>query len=463
MRYSDVSFWLATAGDLRPRPALRGRHGVDIAIVGGGFTGLWTAWYLSLRDPDLRIAVCEAEIAGFGASGRNGAWCSSGIGLSASGLAARYGRDRARAVVTAMRDTVDEVGRACEMTGIDAAFRKGGMLRVARGVHEVAGLRASAEAYRTLGVDDEIRELTAEQVRARVRIAGAHGGLFDPHCATVHPGRLVRGLASTVEGRGVDVFERTPVTRIDPIRPGTTDRATVHTRHGRLDAGVVVAATEAWTARLPGLRRSVLPVYSLIVLTEPLDEASWDEIGWQGHECLSSHRLTVDYLSRTPDGRVLFGGRGAPYHFGSRVAARFDRHATTHRLLRSMLTSWFPVLRDARISHEWGGPLGMPRDWLPNFTYDPATGLAGAWGYTGQGVAASNLAGRTLTDLITGRPSPLTALPMAGHRSRRWEPEPLRWIGARYIQRALSHIDRRAERTGRPPSGRSIAERLMRH
>jgi glycine/D-amino acid oxidase-like deaminating enzyme len=462
MRYSDVSFWLATAGDLRPRSALRGRHAVDVAIVGGGFTGLWTAWYLSRRDPDLRIAVCEAEIAGFGASGRNGAWCSSGIGVTASGLAARYGRDTARAVVTAMRDTVDEIGRMCEMTGIDAAYRKGGVLRVARGVHEVDALEAAATTYRTLDLDQGMRDLTADQLRERVDIAGAHGALFDPHCATVHPGRLVRGLASTVEQRGVDVFERTPVTRIDPS-DDAGGRATVHTRHGRVDADVVVAATEAWTTRLPGLRRSVLPVYSLIVLTEPLDDAYWDEIGWQGHECLSSHRLTVDYLSRTPDGRVLFGGRGAPYHFGSRIAARFDRHATTHGELRSMLTSWFPGLRGVAISHEWGGPLGMPRDWLPNFTYDPTTGLAGAWGYTGQGVAASNLAGRTLTDLITGQPSPLTALPMAGHRSRRWEPEPLRWLGARYIQQAYARIDRRAERTGRPPSGRSIAERLMRH
>jgi glycine/D-amino acid oxidase-like deaminating enzyme len=206
-----------------------------------------------------------------------------------------------------------------------------------------------------------------------------------------------------------------------------------------------------------------LPIYSLIVLTEPLNVRQWKEIGWEGYECLSSHRLVVDYLSRTPDGRVLFGGRGAPYHFGSRIAGRFDRHAATHSLLRRMLSSWFPVLADVAVTHQWGGPLGMPRDWLPNITYEPATGLAGAWGYTGQGVAASNLAGRTLTDLLTGEPSVLTALPMAGHRSRRWEPEPLRWLGARYIQGALTRLDRRAERTGRAPSGRSLAERLMRH
>lgn len=462
MRYSDVSFWLATAGDLRPRAALRGRHDVDVAIVGAGFTGLWTAWYLAQRDPDLRIAVCDAEIAGFGASGRNGAWCSAGIGLTAAGLRERYDVATARAVVTAMRDTVDEVGRACDAAGIDADYRKGGMLRIARGTHEVAALRASAATYRELDLDEDLEELDADALGDRVCVADATGALFDPHCATVHPGRMVRGLANAVEERGVDVFERSPVTRIDAAsRPG--EGAVAHTRRGRLRAGAVVVATEAWTSQLPGHRRTLLPIYSLIVLTEPLSERQWKEVGWDGHECLSSHRLTVDYLSRTPDGRILLGGRGAPYHFGSRIAARFDRHRATHGLLRRMLASWFPALAGIAITHQWGGPLGMPRDWLPNFTYDPATGLAGAWGYTGQGVAASNLAGRTLTDLLTGQPSTLTSLPMAGHRSRRWEPEPLRWLGARYVQHALARLDRRAERTGRAPTGRSLAERLMRH
>jgi glycine/D-amino acid oxidase-like deaminating enzyme len=462
MRYSDVSFWLATAGDLRPRAALRGVHDVDVAIVGAGFSGLWTAWYLTQRDANLRIAVCDAEIAGFGASGRNGAWCSAGIGLTAEGLATRYDVATARAVVTAMRDTVDEVGRACEAAGIDADYRKGGMLRVARGVHEVAAMRSSAATYHALELDDDLVELDADALADRVRVADTSGALFDPHCATVHPGRLVRGLATAVEQHGVDVFERSRVTRIDAA-PHPRGRAMVHTRRGRLRAGAVVVATEAWTSRLPGHRRTLLPIYSLIVLTEPLNERQWKEVGWDGHECLSSHRLTVDYLSRTPDGRILFGGRGAPYHFGSRVAARFDRNGATHGLLRRMLSSWFPVLADVAITHQWGGPLGMPRDWLPNFTHDPATGLAGAWGYSGQGVAASNLAGRTLTDLLTGEPSTLTSLPMAGHRSRRWEPEPLRWLGARYVQRALTRLDQRAERSGRAPTGRSLAERLMRH
>jgi glycine/D-amino acid oxidase-like deaminating enzyme len=466
MRYSDISHWLATSGDLSPRAALAGDHDFDVVVVGAGYTGLWTAWYLQQREPTLRIAICEAEIAGYGASGRNGAWCSASIGMTASGLARRYDAATTREVIHAMRTTVDEIGRVCDAAGIDAEFRKGGMLRVARGDHELAALHASIAAARRLGLDQGLAHLSPTELDERVCVAGARGALFDPHCATVHPGHLVRGLAAAVEHRGVALFERTPVLRIEPAdatAEAAGGRPVVHTGGGRLRAGAVVVATEAWTARLAGHRRSVLPIYSLIVLTEPLTDAQWAAIGWDAHECLSSHRLTVDYLSRTTDGRILLGGRGAPYHFGSRIAPRFDRHARTHQMLRRMLTSWFPTLEPPRIAREWGGPLGMPRDWLPNFRYDPHTGVAAAWGFTGQGVAASNLAGRTLADLLTHHASPLTRLPMAGHRSRRWEPEPLRWLGARYVQSALTRIDERAERSGRPPSGRSLAERLMHH
>jgi glycine/D-amino acid oxidase-like deaminating enzyme len=464
MSYAQISHWLATAGDLTPRPTLDGDHDVDVVVVGAGYTGLWTAWYLAQRDPLLRIAICESEIAGYGASGRNGAWCSAGIGMTTEGLIRRYGAATAGDVVLAMRDTVNEIGRVCVAAGIAAEYRKGGMLRIARGPQETAAMQAGIDSYGALGLDSDLQVLSADELAERVNVASARGALFDPHCATVHPGHLVRGLAAAVEQRGVTLYERTPVTQISGGGNGnkSADRF-VCTPGGRLRAGAIVIATEAWTSNLPGYQRALLPIYSLVVLTDPLSPQQWAAIGWEGHECLSSHRLTVDYLSRTLDGRILFGGRGAPYHFGSRVAPRFDRHTATHQELRAMVSEWFPALRDARIAAEWGGPLGMPRDWLPNFRYDAATGIAAAWGFTGQGVAASNLAGRTLADLMTHRPSPLTVLPMVGHRSRRWEPEPLRWIGARYIQRAFARIDDRAQHTGRAPSGRSLAERLMRH
>jgi glycine/D-amino acid oxidase-like deaminating enzyme len=452
------SYWLEDVGDQPPRPPLDGSVDVDVAVLGAGFTGLWSAWYLRRRDPSLRIALVEAEYAGFGASGRNGAWCSAGIGTTPGELARRHSPDVARQVVGAMRNTVDEVERVCAAEGIDAHYRKGGLLRIARGPHELPAIDEDWDELHRLGLDDGCSRLDASDLHERVRVNRAAGALADRHCATVHPGRLVHGLARLVEDAGATIYEHTPVTA---FVSGKEPR--LRTPQGDVRARVVLLAGEAWLSQLPGMRRALLPVYSLVVLTEPLGEEHWEEIGWRNGECLSSRRYTIDYLSRTADGRILFGGRGAPYHFGSRIAPAYDRHAATHEMLRRQLVDWFPMLTGVRITHAWGGPIGMPRDWMPTFRYEPGEGLAGAYGYTGQGVAASNLAGRVLADLLTGEDSDLTSLPMVGHRSRPWEPEPLRWLGARYLQWSLARIDARGERTGRPPSGRSLAERLMRH
>ena len=474
-----VSFWLEDAGDdLSPRPPLDGSIDVNVAILGAGFTGLWTALELLKREPSLRVAVVEREIAGFGASGRNGAWCSGELNIGMDLLAERHGTEAAKAVRRAMHDTVDEVARAAAEEGIDAGFRKGGTLLVARGPAEMPALRATAEEYERFGFGEHCRVLDRDELDRRLRVDGAAGALHLPDCAAVHPGRLVRGLARAVERRGGTIFEQTPVTsfsagtRTAPVAdtrtaPGTGPagggRAVLRTPTGDVRAETVVLAGEAYLAELPQLHRQLLPIYSLIVLTEPLTDEQWAAIGWSGHECVSSFRLTIDYLSRTPDGRVLFGGRGAPYHFGSRIDPRFDRDETTHAMLRRMLVRWFPALRGIRFTHAWGGPLGMPRDWMPSFSFDPGAGIASARGYTGHGVATSNLAGRTLADLITGRRSALTELPFVNHRSRDWEPEPLRWMGARFVKLSMMRLDRLAELHGRAPTGRSLAERLARH
>ncbi|MEX1178755.1 MAG: FAD-dependent oxidoreductase [Nitriliruptor sp.] len=458
----DVGWWLRDSGDdLTPRAALDGDAEVDVAIVGGGFSGLWTAWYLLQRDPTLRILVLEARTVGFGASGRNGAWLSPGVGVTPTELARRSSPAVARATTEAMRATVSEIAAICAAEGIDADLRRGGILRIARGAHEVPVLRAGYDALDELGLTVGIELLGADELAERVRVADARGALFDPYGAVVHPGKLVRGLARRVEAAGGRIVEGTPVTDVEE-RSGASGPL-VRTDHGTVTADAVVLACEAWLPQLPGHARDVLPLYSLVVLTEPLDEASQDAIGWAGHECLSSHRLTVDYLSRTADGRILFGGRGAPYHFGSQVAPEHDVHDPTHAELQRQLVSWFPPLHDVRFAARWGGPIAMPRDWLPSFRFDRRTGIGGAYGYTGQGVATTNLAGRVLSDLIVDGSTPFADLPMVGHRARRWEPEPLRWLGARVVQSGLARADARAAETGRPPSGRSIAERLARH
>ncbi|HXT36876.1 MAG TPA: FAD-dependent oxidoreductase, partial [Chloroflexota bacterium] len=318
--YGRVSYWLESANDdLTPRPALRGASEVDVAILGAGFTGLWTAYYLLLHDPSLRVAIVERYIAGFGASGRNGAWCTAGFPLSLDRLEQRYGADQARAVAGAMAETVDEVGRAARDERIDAQFRKGGELLIARGAHQLPALEHEFQTLKNLGIADGWAMLGAEELSARLRVSKAVGALYNPDCAAIHPGRLVRGLARAVERRGGVIYEQSEVTQFTGgSRPHLT------TPQGMLRAQTIVLAGEAYLTRLPALHRDALPVYSLIVLSEPLSEGQWAQIGWEGNECVASARYTIDYLSRTVDGRILFGGRGAPYHFGSRIEEGFD-------------------------------------------------------------------------------------------------------------------------------------------
>ena len=457
--YRGYSYWLETCGDdLTPRPSLDGSIDVDVAILGAGFTGLWTAYYLLQREPSLRIAIVEREIAGFGASGRNGGWCSPGFPVSATMLENRFGLDAARAVQLAMREAVDEVGRVVAEEGIDAQYRKGGKLLVARGRHQLPAVQGVYATAQRQGLDDDYQLLDAAETAAHVRIDGVVAGLYDPHCAVIHPGKLVRGLAHAVEQRGATIYERTAVS---DFVAGSAP--CLKTARGEVRARTLVLAGESYLSQLPALRRQLIPVYSLIVLTEPLSEAQWAEIGWQRNECVASTRFTVDYLSRTVDGRILFGGRGAPYHLNSQIADVYDRHEETHAMLREMVVRWFPMLKGVRCTHAWGGPLGMPRDWMPTMSFDPAMGVATARGYTGQGVSTTNLSGRVLADQITGTRSPLLELPMVGHRSRDWEPEPLRWLGVRFVQRGLQRADDRAERSDIAPTGRSLPERLGRH
>jgi glycine/D-amino acid oxidase-like deaminating enzyme len=457
--YRSYSFWLETAGEeLVPRPSLPASMETDVAILGAGFTGLWTAYYLLKREPSLRVVVLEAEISGFGASGRNGAWCNSAFPVSPGELERRFGSDAARELLLEMRGAVDEVGRVAAEEGIDAQYFRGGQLRVARGDNQLPGIEETYESYRTLGLEGDLRLLDAEETAGSIRITGVRGALYNPHCATIHPARLVRGLARAVERLGGEIFERTPVTDYEG---GASPRLV--TDAGEVRARTVVLAGEAYLARLRKLRRQVLPIYSLIVLTEPLSDEQWAEIGWEGRECVASNRYTVDYLSRTADGRILFGGRGAPYHYGSRIEDEYDRHGPTHEMLRRTAREWFPALEGARFTHAWGGPLAVPRDWMPTMSYDPAGGVATARGYTGQGVSTANLSGRTLADLILGHDTSITRLPTVNHEPRPWEPEPLRWLGARYVQRGLMKVDDRSERTGEPPTGKTLAERLGRH
>lgn len=458
--YSRYSFWLETAGeDLKPRPPLEHSGDVDVAILGGGYSGLWTAYYLLRNSPGLQVAIVEKEIVGFGASGRNGGWCSSKFPVTPGMLEKRFGRDSARALMLAMNDSVDEIACVCQEEGIDAHFHKGGILTLARSRQQVPSIRAAHAGYERLGLGDQYQLLTQEEANNRVQVNGVHGALYAVHNASVHPGRLVRGLARAVERRGGIIYEQTEVTDFSVNGPPR-----LLTRAGELRAKkALVLAGEAYLTRLPKLHRTLVPVYSLIALTEPLTQKQWDMIGWQNRESLASCNLTVDYLTRTADGRILFGSRGAPYCFASKITDEQDRHAETHARIQRTLVQWFPMLEGVRFTHTWGGPVGMPRDWMPAVAFDPASRVGTARGYTGQGVSTTNLAGRILAGLISQKPSGLESLPIAQRSSPNWEPEPFRWLAIRYAQRAFLRIDSCAESQQSRPWHASIAEFIGRH
>jgi glycine/D-amino acid oxidase-like deaminating enzyme len=457
LAYRKLSFWHDTVpGSLEPRDPLQGDLDADVAIAGAGFTGLWTAYYLKKARPELRVVVCEREIAGFGASGRNGGWCSALFPASLSKLDRMGGRDAAIAMYRAMQQTVDEVGAAVAAEGIDCHWAKGGTVQLARSAVQLERARAEIAEAREFGFGPEDLDLLDRDAATAIAAAdGVLGGVYTPHCAAIHPSRLARGLAEAVRRHGVALHESTPVTRIEPGAL-VTAAGTVRARH-------VIRATEGYTSQLPGEHRTVIPVYSLMIATEPLPDAVWEHIGLADRPTFGDLRHMIIYGQRTADGRFAFGGRGAPYHLGSSIRPAYDRVPAVHAALRRTLAELFPVLADFKVTHTWGGPLGIPRDWCASVGLDPATGLGWAGGYVGDGVATTNLAGRTLADLVLGQDTPLTRLPWVGHRSPRWETEPLRWLGANAGLQLMSFADRQESRTGRPSRAADLFGRFLGH
>lgn len=453
--YRDVSLWLDdVAVDLTPRPSLDGSVSADVAIVGAGYTGLWTAYYLLKAHPSLSVVIIEKEIAGFGASGRNGGWCSALFAASHRKIAKANGRDAAIALQQEMFDTVDEVGRASAEAGIDCDFHKGGTLTLVTSPTQLDRVRRDLEDEREWGFGEaDHRWMDLSEVEQRIRVNGCLGAAFTPHCARIHPAKLVRGLATAVEAMGATIYEQTPATDIAPKR--------ITTPFGKVTAPVVVRATEAYTVELPRSRRALVPLYSLMIATEPLSDDAWAAIGWAEAETLHDGRHLLIYAQRTADGRIAIGGRGAPYHFGSTIDDDYDRVERVHLALARILKELFPVTRDVRVTHRWGGPVGVPRDWFSSVGVDRANGLGWAGGYVGDGVATSNLAGRTLADLILDRDTEITCLPWVGRRSPRWEPEPLRWLAINTMIRVMESADRKEARTGKATSRGDLARRLI--
>ncbi|HEV7417841.1 NAD(P)/FAD-dependent oxidoreductase [Tianweitania sediminis] len=457
-RNGDISFWYADIGGLpAPRPPLPGDRKVDVAIVGAGYTGLWTAYYLKRAQPDLRIAILEREFAGFGASGRNGGWLSGGFGWSREKYLKTSSREGVMAMQKAMAGTVDEVIRVAEAEGIDADIRRTANLTVATNEPQLERAKAEFADTRAWDFDpSRMQWLDASEAKARINVHNVLGGYVINGQARVQPVKLVQGLAAAVERLGVEIFEQTTVTKIAP--------GEVFTNRGTVRAETIIRATEGFTAQLPGEERTWLALNSAQIVTEPVPDALWAEIGWQGHELLGDTAHAYCYAQRTREGRITMGGRGVPYRFNSATDVNGQTQQATIDKLHAILKRLLPQAAHLRIDHAWCGVLGVPRDWCTTVGLDPKTRIGWAGGYVGLGVSSSNLSGRTLTDLVLGRQTDLVRLPWVNRSVRKWEPEPLRWLGVHSMYQLYRMADEREER-GMTRSSRlaALADRITGH
>ena len=425
------------------RQRLAGKIDVDVAIVGAGFTGLWTAYYLSRVAPQLKIAIVEARHVGFGGSGRNGGWCVGFLPMSPSEMVAEHGVEPMQFIQRKLFATVDEVGEVAARESIDCGFHKGGTIETASNPAHVERIRETVNSWRAAGFgEQDMRWESADDIRSRISLPTTFGGKFSPHCAAINPWQLVTGLAKVLESLGVSIYEDSPASTIEPH--------CVTTSNGAVHAKWVVRAIESFGSRMKPTHRSVVPLYSLMVATEPLPDSVWRSLGWANRETFSDGRNMITYGQRTSDGRIAFGGRGAPYHFGSRIADRYDHNETIHRRLENTVRELFPQVGDAKFTHRWGGPVGATRDWHAYANVDRNTGMCAGGGYVGDGVALSNLVGRTLAYQIADTGDALTRSLLVNHQSKQWEPEPLRWFGVNSLLALTEFADRVERRTHRP-------------
>ena len=445
----NAPLWYAPSDRRAPLP---GDVDADVVIVGAGYTGLWTAYYLLKAEPRTRVVILERAHVGFGASGRNGGWASAIFPISLAHVAKSSSHAAALALQSAMNETVDEIGRVVVAEGMEADYAKQGFVSLARSAAQLGRAEAAVRSAEAFGLPDQWRLLGAREAAEMVGAEGVRGGLHTGHCALIHPGRLVRGLARVVESLGAVIHEGSPALE---IRPGM-----VTAPGGPVRARVVVRATEAFSPRFSEHHRSVIPLYSLVLATEPLPGALRAELRLDHRMAFNDMRHLRVYSQITADGRLVFGGRGAPYHFGSKVSPDYDRVESVHARIRATMLEFFPALRDIRVTHRWGGALGVARDWCPSVRFDPETGMAAAGGYVGDGVATSNLAGRILRNLILGRDEAIDRLPIVNHRSPDWEREPLRWLGVNLGLAAAALGDAEERLTRRPSRVARVMESI---
>lgn len=444
------SHWQTSVPAPTPCPALQGDHHADVAIVGGGFVGLWTALTIRELEPDCRVAIVEQHLCGSGASGRNGGFAMSWwpkIGT----LRALCGDDEARFLGQQSEKAIFDLGEFCARHGIDAHFTQKGWLWTATSPAHVDTWNGTLAACAGLGAAP-FQRLSGEEVRRRTGSPAHLAGVFEASNATVQPYALVQGMRRVALDAGVTIFENSPVRRFEP---GASVR--LITDGGTLAADRVVLATNAWSAAIPELARLIVPVNSSVVITRPLGD-TLREIGWTGGESITDSQLMVDYYRTTRDGRIAFGKGTGALSWGSAIDGRFSEDADSIALTRADLLATYPMLDQGAISHGWSGPIDRTYDSLPvlgHLKHHP--NILYGIGWSGNGVGPSRLGGRILASLALGRDDEWARSPLVGRRCKAFPPEPFRYLGGRMVRQAVIRKER-AELRGRAPA---LLDRLL--
>ena len=438
------SLWRdAAINDAAPREKLCSDIETDVAIIGAGFSGLWTAYYLKKLMPNSRIVIIDANEVGFGASGRNGGWCSGFMPNSIDELAELHGREAAIEMYRQSFATLDEIESVLVNENIDCDFHRGGTICGATNSVQASRVTSEIAKFHDFGfTDDDLCELSQSEVEHRINVSNLQLASYTPHCAVIHPAKLVNGLVNAVERLGVKIYENSPVTQYQS--------GSIKTDHVTCRAQLIIRATEGFTSSIKTHRRTLAPLYSYMIATSPLNESQLQTLGWKNRETYHDARNMIIYCQLTADKRIAFGGRGAPYHFASRVKPSYDTHPLIHEKICNSMRKIFEKIGDLEITHKWGGPLGVPRNWNPSVNFDARSGLGSLGGYVGDGVAASNLAARTMAHLIAEDNHELTQLCWANNQSRKWEVEPLRYFGINGLLKISESIDAYESKTNSP-------------
>lgn len=416
-----------------PAPPLEGAETADVLIVGGGYTGMWSAFFLTQASPGIRVTLLERDECGAGPSGRNGGF-ASGWWDELPALIHSFGAKGALAACRAVGRSVHAIGDWCEQHGVDAWFNHKGYLQVATSPSQENAWNEAVSAARLLGVEEEFLALSADEVRKRCASPVFGGGALMRDGATVQPARLARGLRRVLLERGVRIHEHSPVRRLQ-----RNSTAVAITQRGTVRAEQVILAVNAWATGWPGLRGLLVTWGSHMVLTAPAPEPL-KELGWNG-ECISDGRTALHYFRTTPDGRVAFGGGGGRAPWLGRLGPKVDQDPASIARTARGLRRIFPSLAGVPLEAAWGGPIDVSPTHLPFYgTLRPGNVHFGI-GYTGNGVAPSHLGGQILASLALRRQDEMTELPIVGHRPRRFPPEPFRSIGGHVVRHAIIRRD----------------------